>query len=65
MRTNIELDEEALAELMAITGARTKKQAVNEAIHFHLRSRKAAKAVLDLAGTVKWEGNLDQMRRDS
>jgi Arc/MetJ family transcription regulator len=62
MRTNIDVDDELLAEVMRITGAKTKKQAVEESLRDRIRRRDAAKAILDLRGKIEWEGDLDAMR---
>ena len=64
MRTNIEIDEALVRELMALTGAKTKRQVVDEALRDQLRWRKAVKDIRSLRGTVEWEGDLDAMRRD-
>lgn len=67
MRTNIEIDDEALAELMALTGAKTKREAVNDAIAErlqHLKKRQAIEALRTMRGKAGWEGDLDAMRRD-
>ncbi len=64
MRTNIDIDDELLAEVMKLTGAKTKKQAVNEALEDKAKRIKAAKAILKLRGNFHWEGDLDAMRRD-
>ncbi len=61
MRTNIELDDELLEEYIKLSGAKTKKEAVNDAL------RKAVAYysrldILSLKGKIKWEGNLDAVR---
>jgi len=63
MRTNIDIDDKLLAELMKLTGARTKKEAIDNALRTQLRQMKAAKAIRALYGKLKWEGDLDAMRR--
>jgi Arc/MetJ family transcription regulator len=63
MRTNIEIDDKLIAAVMALTGAKTKRQAVEEALQERLRRVKAAKAIVALRGKVKWKGDLDAMRR--
>lgn len=64
MRTNIDIDEELISEVMKVTGAKTKKQAVEESLRDRLRQRKAADAIIALQGKVEWVGDLDEMRRD-
>ena len=64
MRTNIEIDDKIVAELMALTGARTKRQVVDEALRAQLDWTKAATGILSLQGKVEWEGDLDALRRD-
>lgn len=64
MRTNIDIDEEAVKELMAVTGAKTMKEAVNRAIRDQLRQAHAVETLRSLRGKVEWEGDLDAMRRD-
>lgn len=63
MRTNIDIDGKLLSELMVLTGAKTKKQVINEALRDQLRQKKAAKAIRALYGKVQWDGDLDAMRR--
>ena len=64
MRTNININDELIAEAMALTGAKTKKQAVEEALKEVVQRRKTANAILALRGKVDWVGDLDVMRRD-
>lgn len=61
MRTNIVIDEKLMAEVMAQTGIKTKRRAVEEGLRSLLRSERA-KSVLALRGKLKWEGNLEEMR---
>jgi len=63
MRTNIDIDDKLISELMSLTGAKTKKQVVDEALRAQLRQEKAAKAIRSLYGKLEWEGDLDAMRR--
>ena len=64
MRTNIDIDDKLIAEAMALTGAKTKKQAVEEALKEVVQRRKTAKAIRCLRGKIHWEGDLDALRRD-
>jgi Arc/MetJ family transcription regulator len=61
MRTNIEIDDELLAEAMAVTGLPTKKATVEEALRKLVRLHRQRKAIAEMAG-LGWEGDLDSMR---
>ncbi|QEL25493.1 type II toxin-antitoxin system VapB family antitoxin [Bosea sp. F3-2] len=63
MRTNIELDDELLAEAMKATGLPTKRATVEEALRLVVRQHRQRRALKELAG-LGWEGDLDAMRRD-
>jgi len=62
VRTNIEIDDELIDKAMALTGHRTKRAVVDEALKLLVRLRQQEK-LKDLFGKVTWEGDLDQMRR--
>ena len=62
MRTNIVLDEELIAEAMRRTGIKTKRAVVEEALRT-LIQLKRQEEILALRGKLKWEGDLDEMRR--
>jgi Arc/MetJ family transcription regulator len=61
MRTNIDIDDTLLAEVRRLTGARTKREAVDLALREVVR-RGQRLGLLDLAGTVRWEGDLEELR---
>lgn len=63
MRTNIEIDDELLSQVMAVSGLSTKRAAVEEGLRLLLRVREQAKALRELKG-LGWEGDLDEMRQD-
>jgi Arc/MetJ family transcription regulator len=63
MRTNIELEDELIAEGLAYTGLKTKRALVNYALK-ELVKRKKRKAMLELEGKLHWEGDLNQMREN-
>ena len=63
MRTNIEIDDELLSRVMAVSGLSTKRGAVEEGLRLLLRVRKQAKTLGELKG-LGWEGDLDEMRQD-
>lgn len=61
MRTNIEIDDDLIAEAMAATGLATKKATVEEALRRLVRQHRRRVAMEMLAGSG-WEGDLDAMR---
>ncbi|MCA0231957.1 MAG: type II toxin-antitoxin system VapB family antitoxin [Bacteroidetes bacterium] len=61
MRTNIEIDDKLLSQVMEFSGAKTKKEAINEALKFYLY-RMALQKLEELRGPGSWEGNLEEMR---
>lgn len=63
MRTNIVIDDQLMADALKATGARTKREAVEMGLRTLLQLRRQG-AVRRLRGKVRWEGDLDAMRRD-
>jgi len=61
VRTNIDIDDELLAEAAAIAGTTTKKSTVEVALRELIRQHRVRR-VAELWGTVDWEGDLDDMR---
>jgi Arc/MetJ family transcription regulator len=61
MRTNIDIDDELIAEAMVVFGLKTKKAAVEEALRRSLREARRRQALKELKG-IGWEGDLDAMR---
>jgi Arc/MetJ family transcription regulator len=62
MRTNIEIDDQLMAQAMRLTGLTTKRAAVEEGLRLLVRVRKQAQALKTLKG-LGWEGDLDAMRQ--
>jgi Arc/MetJ family transcription regulator len=62
MRTNIEIDDALMREARRLSGARTKREAVDLALR-ELVARHKQLGILDLSGKVAWEGDLDESRR--
>lgn len=62
MRTNIDIDDQLMAQAMRSSGAPTKKAVVEEALRMLVRTR-AQGSIRRLRGKVKWEGDLEQSRR--
>jgi len=61
LRTNIELDDELIAQAMAATGLPTKKATVEEGLRLLVRRHDQKQALEELRG-LGWEGDLDAMR---
>ena len=61
MRTNINIDDEVLSEVQRLTGAKTKREAVDLALR-ELVARYRRLGLLELKGKVRWEGDLEESR---
>ena len=61
-RTNIYLEDELVAKGWKITGLRTKRELVDFALRELIR-KEDQKSILSLEGTVRWDGNLDNIRK--
>jgi Arc/MetJ family transcription regulator len=61
-RTTLNLDDRALEEAMSQAGGKSKTEVVNEALRHYARNRRRKK-LLELRGKVRWEGNLDELRK--
>jgi Arc/MetJ family transcription regulator len=64
VRTNIVIDDKLMDDAMQVSGKKTKRETVEEGlrllVHVHRQN-----AVRRLRGRLKWEGDLDRMRRDA
>ena len=63
MRTNIEIDDRLMADVMQATGAKTKREVVEEALRTLLQIRRQ-REILKFRGKLQWEGDLEAMRLD-
>lgn len=63
MRTNIEIDDQVMDEVLKSTGLKTKREAVDLALRTLARLQRQKK-VREYRGRLAWEGDLDAMRRD-
>jgi len=61
-RTVLNLDDELYEQAKVYTGLKKKVDVVNFALKKLLEQRDIEN-ILDLRGTVQWEGNLDEMRQ--
>ena len=64
MRTNIVIDDALMQEVLANTGIKTKREAVEEGLRLLLQSTEQVRQIRALRGRIHWEGDLDDMRRD-
>lgn len=62
MRTNIEIDEALMAEARKLSGQRTKKQTVEEALRLMIRLRRQQQ-VNAAFGKYTWRGDLARSRK--
>jgi Arc/MetJ family transcription regulator len=63
MRTNIEIDDQLLKEAIRLSGAKTKREAVEQGLRTLVRLRQQ-EALRKLRGQLDWQGDLEQMRTD-
>jgi Arc/MetJ family transcription regulator len=61
MRTNIVLDDKLVARAQKLTGIKTKREVVQEALRTLILLREQAE-IRNLRGKLKWEGNLHDQR---
>jgi Arc/MetJ family transcription regulator len=63
MRTNIEIDDKLMADALAATGLKTKREAVEFGLRTVLKL-KQQEEFRQFRGKLDWQGDLDRMRRD-
>lgn len=64
MRTNIEIDDKLMNDVMKATGLKTKKDAVELGLKTLIRLNKQGN-IKKLRGKMQWSGDLDDMRTNS
>ena len=62
MRTTLNIDDDALKSAMKLAKGRTKTEVINEALREYTRRRRL-RGFLKLEGKVRWEGDLDELRK--
>lgn len=62
MRTTLNIDDEALRAAMKTAPGETKTALINEALRAFARRRRL-RGMLQLEGKVRWEGDLDVLRK--
>ena len=63
MRTYYNIDDNLMADVLAATGIKTKREAIEQGLKT-LLMLKQQEAIKALRGKLKWEGNLEEMRTD-
>ena len=63
MRTNIVIDDQLIAEAMRLSGASTKREAVEQGLRLIVQLKRQER-IREFRGKAKWTGDLDAMRRD-
>jgi Arc/MetJ family transcription regulator len=63
MRITIVIDDELISEAMELSGAATKRKAVEDGLRLLVRLRRQER-IRRARGRLQWTGNLDEMRRD-
>lgn len=58
------IDDSLMARAMRLSGAATKREAVQQGLELLVRIKRQQK-IRSLRGKLHWEGNLDEMRRDT
>ncbi len=61
MRTNILIDDSLMAEVLKVSGAKSKREAVELGLRT-LLALKQQERIKQFKGQLKWEGNLEQLR---
>ncbi len=62
MRTTLNIDDEALSSAMTYAEGRTKTEFINQALRQFARGKRR-KELLDSQGRLRWEGDIDALRK--
>lgn len=63
MRTNIVIEDDLMEDALRATGLKTKREAVELGLKTLIRLKKQEE-IQAFRGKLKWEGDLDALRRD-
>ena len=63
MRTNIVIDDRLITEAMRLSGARTKRQAVEESLRLMVRLKRQEK-LRKLRGRLRWTADIGAIRAE-
>ena len=62
-RTNVEIDDQLINEAVRVTGARSKREAIDIALRALVARESVQRALRRLRGKAEWEGDLPEWRR--
>lgn len=63
MRTNIVIDDELMQRALKLSGIKSKREAVVAGLELLIKL-KQQEQIRKARGKLRWEGDLDRMRRD-
>ena len=64
VRTNIVIDNKLIAQALKLTGIKTKRRAVEVGLELLVKMARQEQ-IRGARGKLRWEGDLDAMRRDA
>jgi Arc/MetJ family transcription regulator len=64
MRTNIVIDDQLMKRAMRVSGASTKREAVQRGLELMVCMAEQERLLRSARGKFRWEGDLTAMRRD-
>ena len=64
MRTNIVINNKLMTQALKLTGFKTKREAVEAGLEMLVKMAKQGE-IRAARGKLRWEGDLDAMRRDA
>ena len=63
MRTNINIDDQLMEDAQRLSGLKTKRETVETGLRLLVQIKRQER-IRELRGKLRWEGDLDAMRRD-
>lgn len=63
MRTNIDINDALMSNAISVSGFKTKKETVEDALKMYIQIKNQAK-ILSFKGKIEWDGDLESMRRN-
>jgi Arc/MetJ family transcription regulator len=63
MRTNVVIDDDLMNKARRLSGLKTKKETIEEALKLFIAQREQSE-IRKLRRKLTWEGNLEEMRLD-